>query len=873
VDQIQADLLLALADLGIKNAAEYKESESKVQWAFAEAMKKMERAAREYRRFVFGAGEREPGGQLFDIIYDGRKIVEAKDLSYGETITAMRRIEARLQAWPEDPLDISIDKAESLTKTASQIRDQILAPLNRLANIKETSNDLKYVLTAKDVWDMFLKTAKQPLDPKSPAGKFSSILEDVCSKDLVPMQAGNMTAVTRWKIGTAVKKLRALNFDAAEAPVLQSDLDQFIKALNRPGALDEVIIHMPESEGDFWQAGVEDFRMNGVSYRMLVFYRPEQQKTQRPEDASVLYVKLSSEGRPMRWIKIYRVDQKERMGLPLSTGKPKEIDVIIKKLGISRMMQSQGDPAQKGAQWLNLTKFINALDDADLDDLEVRQLAGDGPVWEAAATGFQMDGISYELIVHYKPGDGKVSRQPQGQSYLFVKLSQQGVRKKFGKFYYTDYMGRFNQPAEPGRPQEIDHIIQKLGIDARIKSAKDAAEIVVTDLMAALKNITGPVSVGLSTVNDDFMGVPKSEGGKIELNGVVHTMTVYDNGDFLNIRLKAANGLEKMLVLYTSRNSDEIAKIRHVVRMDKYKKPIFGHPASIQYVPVREDAITAAPDQRIDLDQFILGLRSMADRTPVEPSEMLWRSKQAAGTAFVNGVRSRVIVHDDEDQLNIEIKVGDELQQRIILRPAQHAAQMQQVREILGLDKVTAQDLFKMRMGRADAAEASAISLDDLMKMLEDMQRSGDVRFREHWIRDCMTADGDAFWNGTSYRVVVNDYGTALDILVVSRKDDVKTQIMLSEAEYSGIIGKIRELFGLPVKEEKDAAMKGGIDFGLSNLDMQIKRDGDGVPLPVSQQDLESIRIDGLVPVILNIQPAANIPLFSDAGGAATPAA
>jgi hypothetical protein len=56
---------------------------------------------------------------------------------------------------------------------------------------------------------------------------------------------------------------------------------------------------------------------------------------------------------------------------------------------------------------------------------------------------------------------------------------------------------------------------------------------------------------------------------------------------------------------------------------------------------------------------------------------------------------------------------------------------------------------------------------------------------------------------------------------------------------------------------------KGGIDMNSNLLNMQIKRDGAGVPLPVSQQDLENIRIDGLVPVILDIKPAANVPLFS----------
>ncbi|MEI8010943.1 MAG: hypothetical protein WCI27_00490 [Candidatus Omnitrophota bacterium] len=66
--------------------------------------------------------------------------------------------------------------------------------------------------------------------------------------------------------------------------------------------------------------------------------------------------------------------------------------------------------------------------------------------------------------------------------------------------------------------------------------------------------------------------------------------------------------------------------------------------------------------------------------------------------------------------------------------------------------------------------------------------------------------------------------------------------------------------------EDNAAGLKGGIDFAQSNLDMQIKRDGAGIVLPVGQQDLENIKIDGLVPEILSIQPAAGSPLFRDIG-------
>lgn len=59
------------------------------------------------------------------------------------------------------------------------------------------------------------------------------------------------------------------------------------------------------------------------------------------------------------------------------------------------------------------------------------------------------------------------------------------------------------------------------------------------------------------------------------------------------------------------------------------------------------------------------------------------------------------------------------------------------------------------------------------------------------------------------------------------------------------------------VLQNKDAV--GGIDLDAANWDMQIRRDGKGVPLPVAQQDLESLQVDGFVPTILSIRPVAGI--------------
>ncbi len=71
----------------------------------------------------------------------------------------------------------------------------------------------------------------------------------------------------------------------------------------------------------------------------------------------------------------------------------------------------------------------------------------------------------------------------------------------------------------------------------------------------------------------------------------------------------------------------------------------------------------------------------------------------------------------------------------------------------------------------------------------------------------------------------------------------------------------LKEIIELLVKSEKRSSENGsqssygGIDFNSSNLNLQIKRDGRGVPLPLPQQNWETINIPGLYPVIINILP------------------
>ena len=61
----------------------------------------------------------------------------------------------------------------------------------------------------------------------------------------------------------------------------------------------------------------------------------------------------------------------------------------------------------------------------------------------------------------------------------------------------------------------------------------------------------------------------------------------------------------------------------------------------------------------------------------------------------------------------------------------------------------------------------------------------------------------------------------------------------------------------------KASQAPGGIDFNPKALDLNIKKDGRGLPLPVSQQPIEQfMKLEGFTPVIINIAPIQNLPLL-----------
>jgi hypothetical protein len=45
-------------------------------------------------------------------------------------------------------------------------------------------------------------------------------------------------------------------------------------------------------------------------------------------------------------------------------------------------------------------------------------------------------------------------------------------------------------------------------------------------------------------------------------------------------------------------------------------------------------------------------------------------------------------------------------------------------------------------------------------------------------------------------------------------------------------------------------------------LDLQIQRDGNGIPLPIKQQPIQNLKIEGFIPIIINITPVQSLPMY-----------
>jgi hypothetical protein len=167
----------------------------------------------------------------------------------------------------------------------------------------------------------------------------------------------------------------------------------------------------------------------------------------------------------------------------------------------------------------------------------------------------------------------------------------------------------------------------------------------------------------------------------------------------------------------------------------------------------------------------------------------------------------------------------------------------------------------KLKDGGKTLDELGLAKKETRDQMMFSMEVAGIPR-AETWF----LSQGDAVWSLQKEE----DGKTTLVIYSVFQKKEFKIPLSDHIERITTTLDRTerlqkREQPSLVGAAPTDSAMKkGGIDLNTANLNLQIKRDGKGIPLPVAQQDWEHINIDGLVPVILDIKPAVTLPIFSE---------
>ncbi|MDO8580323.1 MAG: isocitrate lyase/phosphoenolpyruvate mutase family protein, partial [Candidatus Omnitrophota bacterium] len=142
------------------------------------------------------------------------------------------------------------------------------------------------------------------------------------------------------------------------------------------------------------------------------------------------------------------------------------------------------------------------------------------------------------------------------------------------------------------------------------------------------------------------------------------------------------------------------------------------------------------------------------------------------------------------------------------------------------------------------------------------------ANFQDEAIRngdEFVGGEGSQKWAGVGLNAALDTAGSGAGSVAsaVGAKDTVSegfAQAKREKKEGGGDAAQIAEIE--PVAVDAGPTRRGGIDLNSNLLDLQIKRDGNGVPLPLPLQPLQNMRIDGFYPVIINITPVANLPLL-----------
>ncbi|VAX35516.1 hypothetical protein MNBD_UNCLBAC01-1880, partial [hydrothermal vent metagenome] len=160
----------------------------------------------------------------------------------------------------------------------------------------------------------------------------------------------------------------------------------------------------------------------------------------------------------------------------------------------------------------------------------------------------------------------------------------------------------------------------------------------------------------------------------------------------------------------------------------------------------------------------------------------------------------------------------------------------------------------KMEIIFTDGGETSGESFESLREKVEELEKELgiDIVF--------IGINTDDVENYSKY---LNLSGTPSSEAMVQLIMNLSMLKVLKGSLPQGDLKEVIQISSSPLAEfMKPDQSLGGIDFNPNNLNLQIKRDGKGIALPMDMQDIENINIQGLFPVIINITPVINLQLL-----------
>lgn len=168
--------------------------------------------------------------------------------------------------------------------------------------------------------------------------------------------------------------------------------------------------------------------------------------------------------------------------------------------------------------------------------------------------------------------------------------------------------------------------------------------------------------------------------------------------------------------------------------------------------------------------------------------------------------------------------------------PAEEAVRLQQV--------ITTMAEIEAKLGPSPAADLA--SEEEVSSPVQVVEKTMDkFRLQNRATRELL----DGFVNGSIER---NTAGRELNRLL-------RTERQARGVSSGGVLNFAQRLNG---QLEAQSSPLGGINLNPALLNLQIKRDNNGVPLPLPQQPVGDMNIDGFVPVIINITPIPNLPML-----------